>query len=565
MRWSFGLFVAVPALILALLGMRAVRADRFERIQRERDRQSQTVQLVEAQMNAALAVIERQSQRSRNSFTRNRSGRVAFTNDRVWLDEFPREEIAWPLHVEELIEAARAAEARGRADQAAAIYARIIATEPRLRDWARVCMTGTPPDDLANVGQITPGGLPAALFAATRLPKHLDFILQVHERLRAGQWWLSFEERRTYDDHLQRLLGTVKPDARLDELQTMARFIRHTPLRRDEPTRHFESGTLVLLSPSSGDLAAWQGTALDRQALHDLMTTAAKEAGAGARIEPYSAMPGWKLTFEQKNEAPWLDRQTMLWLGFIALLIVTMLTSLAGTLRLVRREASLARMKSEFVAGVTHDFKSPLTGIRLLVERLAGGHASPDAVAQYRAAAEREISRLERHVDRLLEAQQIEHGRRQYHFAPASLTDVVDDAVTEMAVEAEAKQITLEKEYGSDVPALPIDRKAMTAAVSNLVGNAIKYSAAGTRIQVRTRSDDSQAVIEVEDEGVGIGAEDLRRIFERFYRAREHEGTNGSGLGLSLVKATVDAHGGRVEATSEPGRGSCFTIRLSTN
>src|SRR5688500_9067151 len=116
--------------------MRAVRAERLERAQQLRDRQSQAAQLVDARMRAALTDIERQLRHPttrRNVFTLDRSGRVVFTKDRVWFDDAPRDEIAWPGSVEELIEAARTAEVMGRADQAATSYRRLMVIEPRLR------------------------------------------------------------------------------------------------------------------------------------------------------------------------------------------------------------------------------------------------------------------------------------------------------------------------------------------------------------------------------------------------------------------------------------------------
>jgi signal transduction histidine kinase len=155
----------------------------------------------------------------------------------------------------------------------------------------------------------------------------------------------------------------------------------------------------------------------------------------------------------------------MLWLGFIVMLILTMLISLAGTIRVVRREADLARLQNDFIAGVSHEFKSPITSIRLLVEVMTGGRiASRESSLEYQAAVERELTRLERHVNRLLEAQQIQAGQRRYNFTPASLSDIAADAIAELTPHAEAKQVRIEREADPDLPQLQLDRAALTDA-----------------------------------------------------------------------------------------------------
>lgn len=609
-RWSFGLLVAVPALVLALLGMRAVRAERLEREQQLRDRQAQTAQLVDAGMRLAFSEIERELQQRESApetgppregvhfFSFERSGRIVFSDDRLYFAP-QSDAIDWPVIVEELIERARAAETQHRASEAGNLYRRIIAVEPRLRRWAQLSVLRLEQKDdlsflttISNENQVTPSGLPVALVAVARLEalpaeqreRYRELIERTHSRLRTGQWWLSFEEQRFYDHRLGRMLGAPGSDGRLQQLAGVARLAGDAPLRRDEPTHHLGriEGrlTLILLWPSKQSSTLWQGAALSGNALGRLFKTlptgGARIADANGnaiwgvqvdniagRAEPLSVVHGWKLVFPHLPTS-WFDQRALLWLGFIALLIVTMLASLAGTLGVVRREAELARLQNDFIAGVSHDFKSPITGIRLLLERMASGRiTSIEAAAQYRAATERELTRLERHVNRLLEAQQIQVGERRYVFAPASLSEIVADAVAELTTEADARRIVVQNETGAG-RAVRVDREAMAGAVANLIGNAIKYSSVGSRINVTTRADNSHAVIEVEDEGIGIDAADMGKIFRRFYRgySARRTGVNGTGLGLTLVKATVQAHGGQVSATSAPGKGSRFTISL---
>jgi signal transduction histidine kinase len=281
--------------------------------------------------------------------------------------------------------------------------------------------------------------------------------------------------------------------------------------------------------------------------------------------EPLPSVSGWTLAFQRYSQARWVDQRTLLWLGFIVMLVATMLASLAGTMRVVRREADLARMQNDFIAGVSHEFKSPITSIRLLVERMAGGRiTSTHSAIEYQAAVDGELTRLEHHVNRLLEAQQIQAGRRQYNFGSASLSEIAACAIDELGPQADAKQIRVEFDAGPGLPSLQLDRAAMTDAIANLIGNAIKYSPVCSRIGVSTRLDGNNVCVEVCDEGAGIPRNETRRIFNRFYRGRaSHEqGVNGTGLGLALVKATVGAHGGSISVTSGPGKGSRFTISL---
>ncbi len=632
--WGFGLLIALPALALAILGLRAVRADRIEREQQLRDRQTQTARLADVAIRAALAELERQLRLRDSSdqngsppevedsdvyfFTYDRAGRLSFSRDRVYFGDSLRDStmVQWTASVEQLVEQARAAEAQQRTGQAMMFYNRIITAEPRLRDWARLSVLRLEhKDDRQFLGEIltaesgpadelSPNGFPLALVACAYIEtipveersKYSEVINRGLANLRAGRWWLSYDERTFYDQEFRSLLtdASEPSDSRLEELANIARLAEAVPLRPDEPTRHFErsegAATMIVLSPSQKSAESWQGAALNEQTLArvlgDVMNQAAvlqtgnawvadetgktiwgERPGSAAQTtaEPLPAVPGWLLVFQRTDGASWLDQRTLLWLGFIVVLIATMLASLAGSMRVVRRESELARMQNDFIAGVSHEFKSPITSIRLLLERMAGGRiATPGSASEYQGAVDGELMRLEHHVNRLLEAQQIQAGQRQYNFAPASLSDIAASAIADLKPQAEAKQMRVEFEAGPGLPELQLDRAAMTDAIANLIGNAIKYSPAGGRIGVSARLDDNHACLEVCDEGIGIHRDDFRRIFNRFYRGSgsHQQSVSGTGLGLALVKATVQAHGGNVSVTSTPGKGSRFTISL---
>ena len=216
--------------------------------------------------------------------------------------------------------------------------------------------------------------------------------------------------------------------------------------------------------------------------------------------------------------------------------------------------------------GVESDASMPRkSGIRLLVERITGRrHFSAGSIDEYCGAINSETGRLEKLVNRLLEWQQIEAGRKQYRFEPDSLAAVTRNAVELLRPQAEAKNVFIDLKVESEMPDILLDRAAMTDVLENLIDNAVKYSPAGGRVTVELHSDAVQVFAEVRDEGIGITPEDLPRIFEKFYRGSRgnKEDVRGTGLGLSLVKATLDAHGSKVEVKSTPGQGSRFILTL---
>jgi signal transduction histidine kinase len=242
-----------------------------------------------------------------------------------------------------------------------------------------------------------------------------------------------------------------------------------------------------------------------------------------------------------------------------------MAVGLAVTLFVVKREVELNRLQSDFVAAVTHEFKSPITSIRLLMERLAGGRLrTPTIVAEYHDAINCETDRLERLVNRVLESQKIQSGEKLYSFIPASLVDLAQASLWRLRPQAESKRIAIDLEVTGEIPEIRMDKTAVGDALDNLVDNAIKYSPEGTRVVVRIEKREPYLCVEVQDQGIGIDPDDQPRIFDRFYRGRrgDQQNVHGTGLGLALVKAAAEAHGGHVEVTSVLRQGACFRLRL---
>jgi two-component system phosphate regulon sensor histidine kinase PhoR len=165
-------------------------------------------------------------------------------------------------------------------------------------------------------------------------------------------------------------------------------------------------------------------------------------------------------------------------------------------------------------------------------------------------------------VGELLELSRIESGELPVVKEPVSLSRIVFDAVDRMQSQAERMGIELRVDAPETLPPVLGDAERLERAVVNLVHNALKFTPAGGTIEVTVRGERGSARVDVKDSGVGIETRDLPRIFERFYKSDGSRRTDGSGLGLALVKHTIEAHGGSVSVTSEPSRGSTFTLTL---
>jgi signal transduction histidine kinase len=233
-----------------------------------------------------------------------------------------------------------------------------------------------------------------------------------------------------------------------------------------------------------------------------------------------------------------------------------------------RRSHALARQQMEFVAAVSHELRTPVAVIHSAAGNLADGVVGdPSRVKRYGATIQTEARRLGETVERVLQLAGLGSGR-PLPMTPLSVVDVVHDAVQHTALDAERAGVDVQVEIGADLPPLVGDGPSLQSAVQNLVGNAVKYAGADRWVRVRVLLAGSAAApelhIAVDDHGAGLDAEERRHVFEPFYRGKDAVANQiqGSGLGLSLVRRIVDAHDGRVEVMSEPGRGSTFTICL---
>jgi two-component system phosphate regulon sensor histidine kinase PhoR len=225
----------------------------------------------------------------------------------------------------------------------------------------------------------------------------------------------------------------------------------------------------------------------------------------------------------------------------------------------------LERARRDFIANISHEFKTPLTAIQGFAETLLGGALEDvDHRQRFLEIIREHALRLGRLTEDLLKLAQIEAGQLQRVTRPIAISDIIKPCMETARVKAIRKKLLLESEYADDLPSLNGDLQSFQEILNNLLDNALRYTPAGGRVEVKAAVEGSEMVISVSDTGIGIPKADHDRIFERFYRtdaARSRE-SGGTGLGLSIVKHLAEAYGGWIKVESEVGRGSSFYVFL---
>jgi two-component system phosphate regulon sensor histidine kinase PhoR len=231
---------------------------------------------------------------------------------------------------------------------------------------------------------------------------------------------------------------------------------------------------------------------------------------------------------------------------------------------------NLQTMRRELIGNISHDLRTPIAGIKAMVETLKDSALDDrEATIHFLTRIDSEIDRLTQMVTELTELSHIETGRAELRRVPTNINLLIEDVVAQMNPLAVSRPVTIVTDLNTNLPIIKVDKDRIRQTLINLVHNAIKFNNPGGKIIISTSYDTELITVSVSDTGMGISKEDLPHIFERFYKADKARSRSGSGLGLAIAKHTIQAHGGNISVKSEEGKGSTlsfsFPLNTSTN
>ena len=279
-------------------------------------------------------------------------------------------------------------------------------------------------------------------------------------------------------------------------------------------------------------------------------------------------LPDWRIILSLDNskilDATADARITAyLWTGILVIVAVSVVALFIA--RAYRRQMRLARLKNDLVATVSHELKTPLASIRLLVDTLLDENQPDDeTVREYLEMVARENARLSRLIDNFLAFSRMERNKHAFELVQIEPADVIEAAMEAVGERFGKPDCRFEVDVAGRLPPIIADADALVTVILNLLDNAYKYTKDDKQIALTVHSADGNVCFEVSDNGIGISKADCRRVFNRFYQANRHLTTpgGGCGLGLSIVRFIVATHGGTVYVKSRSGQGSTFTVTL---
>ena len=383
---------------------------------------------------------------------------------------------------------------------------------------------------------------------------------------------------RQAEEQAKRVSGHIETGKRLERWVSgtvlagprRAGFSLHTLWIHERPrlagVHQSPDGLLVTLF-AAGPLATWLTTKAAEEGHFEAVLSPKDEYQGSAilRTALLPEAPGFELVLRPREADPATQRwRQRLFAGALAAAVLLVLVVGYFASRDVSRELKLSSLRSTFVSSVTHELKTPLTSIRLLAETLRLKRTRDPAVAdQLLGAMVDESERLARLVDNVLSFSRIERGAHRYRPASIDLSEAVGDAVRRFQYILKQGEFRLHQESDGEPLRVYADAEALGQALLNLLDNAVKYSGVSREIGLGIHRLGEEAEIRVTDYGIGIPRSDQRHIFESFYRAPGAvQETTGAGLGLALVRHFTEAHDGRMTVTSEPGKGSTFSLWL---
>jgi two-component system phosphate regulon sensor histidine kinase PhoR len=198
-----------------------------------------------------------------------------------------------------------------------------------------------------------------------------------------------------------------------------------------------------------------------------------------------------------------------------------------------------------------------------MVETLAGGAIDDEKTAQdFLTRIDSEVDRLTQLVAELTELSRMETGKAEQRKEPVDLNQLVDEVIARLSPQADRQELTISRDFAADLPSVSADKERVRQIVANLLHNAIKFTPAGGEIKIITRALEKSVAVDIADTGIGIPAEDVPRVFERFYKGDKGRTGEGTGMGLAIARHVIEAHGGNISVESEEGKGSTFSFTL---
>ena len=303
----------------------------------------------------------------------------------------------------------------------------------------------------------------------------------------------------------------------------------------------------------------------DRRNQHIVLSTSPVEITELREVKDLWLFPGYSIGIRLRGTSVEdvvraRSERNLILIGFLDILFIGAVWLMYRT---VKKEMELVRLKGDFVSNVSHELRTPLSLIRMFTETLSMKRVQTEEKKQeYYETILHETERLTRLINNILNFSRMEAGKKQYHFEPITLNDVVTGIMKTYTSHLEHEGFITSVQLTENLPVIYADREAIAEALINIFDNAVKYSTADKYVRIKTGQTDSMIYVEVEDHGIGIDKHHHKKIFETFYRVSTGLTNNikGSGLGLALVSHIMDAHGGMIELESVPGKGSTFRL-----
>lgn len=281
-------------------------------------------------------------------------------------------------------------------------------------------------------------------------------------------------------------------------------------------------------------------------------------------------LPAWGIDVFFKGDSLFTEaarRQQALYIWIGTLVIVLIVAAAAVSTQAIHRQIRLNRLKNDFIATVTHELKTPLASMRVLVDTLIDGHTRDSGqAAEYLQLIAKENLRLTGLIDNFLTFSRMECNKQAFALVPTDPALVVQDAVEAVKTKFGMADCQFQVNMDKDLPMVMADHDALVTVLVNLLDNACKYTGDRKEISLRVWAGDHAVYFSVSDNGVGIPRRSMRRIFEKFYQVDQtlSRKAGGCGLGLAIVRFIADAHHATVGVDSKVGQGSTFTVRLPT-